>query len=396
MARIDLKITLLGGLLWAGCGGEPQVPEGIECFDDVTVVEEVSELMETVSSAFNGKCVAIKEGEYVIPGLALRAGVHLFSVPGERAVLRGNDDEQRYLVHIGGAKASLTGLMLQGPAKMGVLIETHSARLENTEIREVLDGAVGIRCEEEDCLRAGRILLRNVQLRNSNYGLYAFGAEVRMENCEVSGHQSSGLSGGAGLYILGGSELSLEDSQIVDNQLGAVFDGASTEAELHQVVVSRNSQRGLWAQGLRGTMSRPALRIYGSRSRFEANGIVGIGARDSLGLSLEDLTVSDTVVLPVPTNLAQLSPVGDGIGLFSGSGEAQVSGVTLTNNGRAQAVVDSVGQNVVFDAAVQLSAGPNQHRVVVQNSSAVMVPSVLTSSTSELAISAPQLLLPRP
>jgi hypothetical protein len=195
------------------------------------------------------------------------------------------------------------------------------------------------------------------------------------------------------LVALEGARVELEGVRLSKNQgLGVLLDGSSTTARFKDVEVSDNTERGLWAQRLSGTSASPALLIEG-KSSFLRNRIVGLGALESRGIIFVGGRIADTQLAPLTTNLGQTEDVGDGLGLFEGSGDVKLDQVELSGNARAAGLIDKGERGIIFVGGKVESTGL---KVVVQNTTqAVQVDDAQKSVTPKaLGFSAPKFGVP--
>jgi hypothetical protein len=205
-----------------------------------------------------------------------------------------------------------------------------------------------------------------------------------------------GLTSGYGVVASQGAVLELERTTVSENEgLGMLVDGAgATEATLTDVTVKDNRGRGLWVQGLMGTMAAPRLRLV--NASLERNVLVGFGARSSTGISVTGGRIAGTVTGATSGEVpGEVVMVGDGLGVFSGTGALRLEGASLEANTRAQALIDSAGAGVVFAPSVSVTAGSAQGLVVQRTTEVVDAMNVTRPAAGmEFAVSAPTLSVP--
>jgi len=260
--------------------------------------------------------------------------------------------------------AQLVSVRVTGGKGVGVAVRGPSAVLRDVRVDAAASAALAVRCAPACTAEANAITLRNVTLEKSQMGLWASGALVRWTQGVSEGHTSTSLTAAAGLVALDGARVELEGVRLSKNQgLGVLLDGASTTARFKDVEVSDNTERGLWAQRLSGTSASPALLIEGNSS-FLRNRIVGLGTLESRGIIFVGGRIADTQLAPLTTNLGQTEDVGDGLGLFEGSGDIKLDQVELSGNARAAGLIDKGERGIIFVGGKVESTGL---KVVVQN-----------------------------
>jgi hypothetical protein len=190
--------------------------------------------------------------------------------------------------------------------------------------------------------------------------------------------------------------LEVDGTDIERNQeLGVLIDGAGdTDAALARVSVRDNLGRGIWAQGLTGSAATPRLRL--TDAVIERNRLVGVGLRSSTGLSVSGGRIASTISGPAPsTTPGVLVTVGDGLGLFEGTGDVQVTQVRLESNARSQALIDTAATGITLASSVTVTPGSALGVVVQRTSVPVTAPMVtMQPAGMELPISAPTRGLP--
>jgi hypothetical protein len=106
--------------------------------------------------------------------------------------------------------------------------------------------------------------------------------------------------------------------------------------------------------------------------------------------------IADTVAAPVVTDLSSTESVGDGFGVFAGSGDFKVDGTTVETNARAAGVIDNSDRGIIIVSGVVGTSGSGL-KIVVQNSKGADVQVAagdLSVPPKALGVSAPKLSLP--
>jgi hypothetical protein len=173
-----------------------------------------------------------------------------------------------------------------------------------------------------------------------------------------------------------------------NESVGVLLAGARTSGAFENVRVAGNSERGLWAQGLKpASAEEPALRVSGS-SVIENNAVVGIGLFETTGVEIQGATIRGTQVRRLQFQGLGPADVGDGILFVKSSG--RIRDVTLENNPRAAALIDEPVAEIKVENP-RITAPSNGYKIVVQNDQAKRadVPaSELTTTENALAFPA--------
>jgi hypothetical protein len=319
------------------------------------------------------------------------------------------------LVAQSGAKVTITGGTAQDPAVsvaegghlvgvdvvdsggVGIAVRAANALLANVTVTGAKNAALAILCRETATpgCATGTVTLTDVQLSTSSLGLWVSGAHVAMSGGGSSSHAGTSLSSAAGVIAQDGARLELENVTVEKNQgVGVLVDGAMTTASIKKANVNENGERGVWAQKVAGTIDAPALRI--EDSQLTKNKIVGLGAVESHGIIIVGGRIGDTLAAPLVTNLESTESIGDGLGLFSNSGDFKLDATLVESNARAAGIIDSASERGIIIVGGKVGAGSSGLKIVVQNTkSTVQVPSAdLSSPMKPLGISAPNLALP--
>ncbi len=369
----------------------PALPDGVSCTRTLSAADDQA-LVDALAKARSGECVLAEAGTYRRP-LTVTDGVALVAGVGSRVVVEGVPADQAAITLFGSAR--LVGIAVHAPAGVGVLIEKGPARLDNVAVDGAGTVALVAWCEE-DCRPELLSELHDVELTGSQVGLWVRGARAKLLGGRIANNvHGASFSSGYGVCASHGGSLEMEGTVVEANQeLGVLVDGdLGTSATLKQVQVRGNGGRGLWLQGLQGTSAAPKAQLDGCV--IEGNRLVGLGAKASRGIAIRGGRIASTAVEQVKTGLGETASVGDGIGLFEGTGAVLVDGVVLELNERSQALVDQAGAGIVVQGGA-VTASPGQMGVVVQRSTEAVQASGITTPApgSELAFSAPVLTLP--
>lgn len=382
-------VVVLGA---AGCGVRGELPAGVTCSRWIQASGDAA-LAQALAAATSGTCVVAQSGKYQ-QALTVPAGVALVGEAGGAVELSGSGDASS-VVSLG-PRAVLAGVKVSAAAAgFGVSAGGQGARLFGVSVSGGRKVGVIFWCEE-DCRSDEFSEVVDSTVSGASVGLMTRGVRVRVKNGAVSKNQSTSLRAGFGVVAEAGAVLELDGTSVDENDdVGVLIEGAgATEASLTNVSVRANRSRGVWAQGLTGTAAAPRLRLV--NATLERNVLAGFGARGSTGIVVTGGRIAGTVVGPAQADgLGQPVMVGDGLGVFSGTGELRVEGVALEANQRAQALVDSATAGVVFAPTVSVTAGAALGVVVQRTSAQVEAVNVTRPAPgAELAVSAPALALP--
>lgn len=381
---------VLAAVMLSACGSELSLPQGMSCDKTVNATGEAA-LISALANATRGTCIVAGPGTYrsaltVPDGVVLGAGtttVAQFSSP--------NANEPAITV---GKGAVLSGIEVLDAPGVGIYA-TGRVTLLGINIERAHGPGVVLWCED-DCLTGDGSALQGLRLAHNSIGLWVRGAKATISATQIYTSEGSSLSSGYGLVVSNGGAVTLSDSNIEDNQaLGVLVDGAGdTSLAMTTVTVKNNLGRGVWAQGLSGTIGNPRLSL--DACTLEGNRFVGLGARGSKGIRVTNGRIGTTVKGQTTTNQpGVLAEVGDGLGLFDTTGDVVVEGAELINNGRTQALIDQGATGIRFVSPV-LTAAEGQRGLVVQTTTAsVQAPNIeMPTAGQELPVSAPQLGLP--
>jgi parallel beta helix pectate lyase-like protein len=366
-------------------------PSGVTCSGTSDGGGSGASLTAALASAKPGSCVLLGTstytGSFVVP-----AGVTLASRSGQRATLTGGMASAPVVQITGGTGSALADVDVTNAAGVGVAVRGGAASLTNVNVTGAMSAAFAALCQGSSC-GTDIVTLDSVSLTKSALGAWISGAYVKMNGGACTDEAVNDLSGGIGVVAEAGGRVELVGVDIERNGgVGVLIDGGGgTTALIQDTTVSNNSDRGVWVQGLTGTLANPALSIQGA-TKIENNSIVGLGALDSHGIIFVGGFVDNTQLAPVVTNLGSTDKIGDGVGFFGGSGDVKLDTVSITANGRAAGLVDN-NTGVIIFVGGKVEAGASNLLVVVQNTTDtkdVQVPAAeITAHTMPLSISAP-------
>jgi hypothetical protein len=352
-------------LLLSGCGlTSATAPGGLDC-DRISVATD--KLDVALASAVPNDCVILTTGTY-IGAFELPKDVSLAGAQGATVTLKGDGSGKPVLTVRGGKRSTVRGLKIDTSDGTGIAIDPGPANLVGVVVSgDASHQALTSTCELGSC---DEVTVEDSELTACTVGLLVSGGIVHMKGGRIADMAGNGLSDGSGVVAAKSAQVTLEQVTVENNHaIGVLIDGASTHVTLDGTTVRGNLERGVWIQNA----TDGGVTITGGE--VSANGLVGIGIRDSAGITLSGLAVNDTRLVEVPIGISGHEMVGDGVGFFSGARDISVDGLTASGNGRAQILADACGEGVHVTAP-QLSGG--QFRVVVQGGAqSVDVPAML-------------------
>lgn len=381
MRQVTQPAVIIAFLIGACGPAALELPAGVTCSKQHT--------LDALSSASAGDCVALPSGTSR-QALTVPAGVHLAAAAGATTELQSMGSMPVVTL---GPGASLSGVTITQAAGIGVFIDRH-ATLANVKVSQAGSGVIAW-CED-DCSTDPTSTFTNVEVTRSGVGLWAKGTKVLVEQGRFAESQGTSLGSGYGVVASHGAQLTMNGTAVEANQeLGVLIDGpGGTRAALTTVNVKNNLGRGIWAQGLNGTMAAPRLSLDGCT--LEGNAIAGLGARASTGIRVTGGRIANTKLAPAQTATPGVTVmVGDGVGVFDATGEVALSSVTLESNQRAQLIVDQGAAGVSLTGST-VTQGSGQAGVIVQRTTqTVNAPNItMPMAGMELPISSPQLMVP--
>ncbi len=392
MARIALVLAALGAV---SCGTllsstDPNKPKDLVCGKLYLASGTGEALTDALAGAQGGDCVvaagATYRGSFTVP-----TDVSLVASEGATVVLTGDSADQPALRVMGGPHSTIRGIRVASSTGMGIVVDPGPAFLVGVSVTKAGKAGLMASCTGADCLDdAHENTFSGVDVSECAIGLWVAGTRATLTGGRVAGSKAQSLTSGHGVIASHGARLVMTGTTVENNEaIGVLVDGTSgTGATLTDVKVLGNLDRGIWAQGLLGSDAVPKLVITGDSTLIDSNRIAGVGARDSSGVSITGGTISNTLKASIPVTLGTLEDVGDGVGLFSGTGAARIENVTLTGNFRSQVLVDQ-GLAGIHVANAPTAGG--KYQIVVQKTLATVdaPASQLSAPGVELGVSAP-------
>jgi hypothetical protein len=407
MRRLSL-IPALVALSVASCSSLKEnnaPPSGLQCQTVVNGGGSPDSLTAALTNAQPGSCVLLVtqtySGNFKVP-----QGVTIASAEGSRAIITGSDPNSAAIELVGGEGSGVYGLDVNGSAQVGIAVRNGAALIQNVNVSGAKSAGIAAICAAPTTCHDGSHVLEldNVNITSNDSGLWAKGEDVKMSTGTVSQNSGDSLTAGNGIIAFGGANVALNGTTVANNdQVGILVDGTTasdgtgggTTGDFESVTVSQNGARGIWAQGLTGTLDAPALKIGGT-SLISGNKIVGLGATGSHGIIFVGGKIENTVAAPFSTTLGEQAQVGDGFGAFNSSGDLKLDTVEVSNCARAAGVLDTATGVIIFVGG-SVNPGASGLKIVVQNSSAdapsnlQIAPDVTSTTSSPLYVSAPQI-----
>lgn len=400
MARFHTLLGLLPLLtspLLVGCGDDDSIgaPEGVACNAVIDGGQSGASLTAALSQAQSGDCVVAQgvqyQGSFTVP-----KGVKLVAAEGATPEIHGQGDATT--LTLGDDPGSLLrGLVVDGggigvfvPGTQGAVQDVMIMNASKAGLAAYRDIALG----GPDTLPADGIQISGADIHQNAIGVWASNVRIALEAGEIKANTSDGLTGGFGLVAVAGAQVAASGTVVEANDYGVVLDGVNgTAAHLTSLQVLANTERGIWAQKLAGTIATPALTIDGADTLVDSNNHTGIGALESKGIIIIGGKVSNTQKKPVALDIGTTVDIGDGVGLFQNTGDVKLDGVTLENNQRAQGLVDLAAAGIIIIGG-KVTAGAGQHKLVIQNSTeTVDAPAADVTPNVTLDVSAPELMV---
>jgi hypothetical protein len=406
MRRVSLIPALLT-LLLASCSSlkeNTSPPSGLQCGTVVNGGGSPDSLTAALLNAKSGSCVLVVTQTYT-GNFKVPQGVTLASADGSRAIITGTDAKSPAIELVGGAGSGVYGLDVNGSAQVGIAVKNGAAVISGVNVSGAKSAGIAAICAAPAACQDGSHVLEldNVNITANDSGLWTKGEDIRMSSGTVNQNSGTSLTAGNGVIAFGGAHVTFDGTTVANNdQVGILIDGTSgngtvagTTGDLKSVTVSQNGARGIWAQGLAGTIENPALTIEGT-SLVSGNKLVGLGATGSHGIIFVGGKIENTAASPVNTDLGTQEQVGDGFGIFGGSGDVKLDTVAVSANARAAGLLDTTTGVIIFVGGT-VAPGASNLKIVVQNTTAAntalqQLPSDATSTTSApLYVSAPQI-----
>lgn len=383
-------------------------PDGLTCAHTVNGGGDAQSLTAALASAQAGSCVLVVTQTYA-GSFKVPAGVMLASAKGSRASFTGTDSSAPAIDIAGDPPGSSQesgawGIDVTHAAQVGIAVRNGAARLHDVSVSGAASAGVAALCTDQSCRDGAHVLtLEDVRLTGNDTGLWSNGEDVAMSGGESSQNSSQSLTGGNGIVVFGGAHLALDGTTVDKNdQVGILLDGTSgaTTGTLNAIQVTSNGSRGIWAQGLAGTIDTPSLSITGATS-ISSNKLVGLGASNTHGIIFVGGKIESTTTAPVLTNLGESEDVGDGFGVFGDSGDIKLDTVDLTANARASGLIDesaltSPPKGVIIFVGGKVDTGASGLKIVEQNlvsgaSTPQISADLLSTPSAALGFSAPKI-----
>ena len=386
----SLGSAALLALTSPGCGeGEVEAPEGVACDAVTSASGSADALSSALAKARPGECVVLGEGTYA-GAFALGPGVRLVAAEGASPVVQGSSADAPALDVAGAPGSRVQGITVSGSAGTGVRVRGATASLVDLEVKGSGGVGVAIACDGAECLAGEGVRMTSVRLSGNERGLDVRGARLRIEGGSIRESAGTSLTAGVGVLIAAGADVEAEGTVVEANQYGMVIDGESgTKAHLTDLEVLSNTERGVWAQRLSGTLENPALLVDGDGTRMENNSLTALGVLESRGIIIVSGRFGGTTPVPIVAEGGKTEQVGDGIGLFAGTGDARLEGVSATGSFRAQVLVDKGARGIIIVSG-RVEPDGGAYGVVVQNTEEdVEVDPALVSDAPPLLVSAP-------
>ncbi|MHB8878514.1 MAG: right-handed parallel beta-helix repeat-containing protein [Myxococcaceae bacterium] len=391
------RAALMGLLLAAaGCGSlrsstDPTKPKDLVCGKLFLASGTSEKLAAALLSAGGGDCV-VAEGATYHGSFTVPTDVSLVANAGATVLLVGDSADEPALRVMGGPRSTIRDIKVASAAGVGIVVDPGPAFLVSVSVTKAGRSGLLASCSGAECAADSmESQFTDLEITHCGIGLWLAGARASVVRGRVAESQARGLTTGHGVIASHGAFAKLTGTVIEDNQeLGILVDGANgTRVILSDVKVLRNQGRGVWAQWLLGSDLAPALVIEGTGTLIDANRFAGVGARESLGISIAGATISNTVKASIPVTLGNFEDVGEGVGLFAGTGATRLESVSLTGNFRSQVLVDdgAAGIHIVNPATV----GGGRFNIVVQKTTAAVEAPAdrLSHPAAELFVSAP-------
>ncbi len=397
MALTRFASLCLLTLVSVGCDSEKSAaatpPPGVTCSSIMRAATGDAVLKALVNSR-PGACVVVTGNVTSSTSLAVGSGVTLVGEAGpERASLSVTDSAAPGAIVLADG-AQLGNLDVLGAPRAGVVVTAANAKIFDVKVSGGKGTAVAVVADGTP----GAITIERTTLEKNAYGLHVFGAgaSVTVTGGRIAENGGTSLASGAGAIAAGGARLVLDGVTVEKNEgPGVLLDGATTRAEIKGATVSENRERGIWAQGLQGTLEAPALTIQDTQ--LTKNRILAVGGVQLKGIIIVGGSVKETVSAPAPTANATLEQVGDGLGILGGSTDFKIERTNFERNDRAAGVVDGTEVGIIIVGG-KVEPGPSGLKFVVQNSKGdIQIPEADRSTPPQpLPISAPTLKVPSP
>ncbi len=346
----------------SGGGGEADVPSPAY---DLTcsarfAAPTAERLVQVAREASPGSCVVMTAAEYEpTEPVKVPAGVHLVGAQSVRPVIHG-------AVHLS-SDASFGAADVSGP-QGGISINGFNARLRDVTVSGVQRSAVSVGCSLNRCEGPPNVL-EDVVLVNSRLAIAVRRTPVRLVRVRMTENGAhSAPPAPAGLFADEGAHVELDSVVIEKNADAAVFvRGEGTVLVARDTKVIDNDERGVWTEGLTGTLDRPSLVLEGCE--IARNTMVGLGLVASRGIVVTGGRIAETRVARTITNDGP-ADIADGVDVLHDTGDVKLE-TTLEKNARAAGVVSGIGIGTVLVEGT-VTADPPAYGFVVQSPQATV------------------------
>lgn len=375
----------------AGCSSDAEEgtsapPDGVSCASVARATDEKS-LLSGLANAAAGSCIVVSGTVTSTVPLRVNEGAILVGEKGTRAAITVTGPVSLGAITLM-ARAQLGNVDVVASPGNGVAVAGIDAKIFDAKVTGSKNAGVAVLPGKESF----GVTLENVNVEKNGYGVYVNGEGMKLtiKGGRIAENGGTSLAAGAGLVAVNGARAELDGVTIEKNEgTGVLLDGEKTRAVIKASTVSENRERGIWAQGLQGSLDAPAVEVQDTQ--ILKNRIVGMGGVQLKGIIIVGGSVKETVSSPVPTNLATNEMIGDGVGIFGGSTDFKIERTNFAANGRAAGVVDGTEVGIIIVGG-KVEPGPGL-KFVVQNSKAdVQIPDADKSTVdTPLGISAPRI-----
>jgi len=386
------SVLLAAAFLGCSCPRGPAVPEGLQC-GQVLSATDTSTLVAALGQAVEGDCVLASTGTYT-SALTVPRGVALAAEDGAAVTIKADSSGQAAVTLAPGAR--LQGLSIVSAPNIGVLIDRGPSTLERVRIDGAVEAGLVGWCEE-DCVPVDPSYAHEIEITGSAVGLLLHGMRMKVEGGRIAQNlRGDRLVAGWGVVASHGAGLTLEGTVVEQNDfVGVLVDGAAgpTTAQLTNASIKDNEGRGVWIQDVQGSADAPKVRL--ESCVVEGNKMVGIGARNTAGMSIRGGRIAGTRLAKVSPNLGETDQVGDGLGLFENTSGISLDSVELRHNERLQVLIDRGGAGIRIQQSTVLTEGSQLGIVVQRTVESVQAPDLqVRPAGQELFFEAPVLQVP--
>jgi hypothetical protein len=388
-SNIKLVATKLGmvGIIFTGCAEEkPVLPEGVKC-SSIREVSGAEQLSSALADAKDGDCVLIRGGIYE-GNFNTSGGVKLIGEYGKEVNISGVLIDEPAISFNGGSggglwwvnisgngrgvtfselsNVKLSGVRVSSTNGIGVLILNSQILAKDVSINSCKGAGFVVYCESK-C--ENKTLIESPLIKDNDIGgLYVRNAVVEIVGGTVSGSIYKSKAGeGWGIAIVDGSEVDVKGTIVSDNTgVGIIINNAIT-TKISDVKVTGNGDRGIWIQNVSGSFEAAEVSsvFIDGETIINENKRTGLGLYNSQGIIINNAIVTSTISIPTGVD-GQTVYIGDGLGIFEGSGNLKVNNILLQDNARAQIIADSAVGQIIINGTISGTTG--EWGVVIQNS----------------------------